>query len=118
WCAFRGMLMKSTIYFKGRGGFCLFSKAEARLTLGSSPRADALKALEIGDKPFFTAYFPDTSGTLDDHFESWFLTGQQLPVAPTEGLDSVIDLGLSEAWLPPPGSTGGAADAGGGAKSP
>lgn len=103
WCAFRGMLMKSTIYFRGRGGFRLFSKAEARLTLGDSPRADALRDLEIGEKPMFTAFFPETNGTLDDHFESWFLTGDSLPVAETEGFDSVIDLGLSEEWLPPPG---------------
>lgn len=103
WCAFRGMLMKSSIYFRGRGGFRLFGKADARLTLGDSPRADVLRDLDIGEKPMFTAFFPETNGTLDDHFECWFLTGDSLPVAETEGFDSVIDLGLSEEWLPPPG---------------
>ena len=103
WCAFRGMLMKSYIYFRGRGGFRLFGSADARLTLGDSPRADVLRELDIAEKPMFTAFFPETNGTLDDHFESWFLTGDSLPVADTEGFDSVIDLGLSEEWLPPPG---------------
>lgn len=104
WCTFRGMLMKSSIFFRGRGGFCLLSKATARLTLGDSPKADILRQLEIAPKALFTAYFSETSGTLDDHIESWFLTGEQAPVVATEGFDSVIDLGLSETWLPPPGS--------------
>ncbi len=118
WCAFRGMLMKSTIYFQGRGGFHLFGRANARLTLGDSPRADVLRGLEIGTDAMFTAYFPETSGTLDDHFENWFLTGESLPVAETEGFDSVIDLGLSEDWLPPPGRSAPPAGTQGGADEP
>src|SRR5205823_6055394 len=33
YCAFRGMLMKSYIYFQGKVGFSLFGKGSARLTL-------------------------------------------------------------------------------------
>ncbi|MDN5843076.1 MAG: acetoacetate decarboxylase family protein, partial [Alcaligenaceae bacterium] len=63
WCAFRGMLMKSSIYFRGRGHFGLFSKANATFTLGDSDRADALRDLEIGKNALFTAFFPETNGT-------------------------------------------------------
>lgn len=104
WCAFRGMLMKSTVHVRARAGFRLFKKGSARFTLGDSPRADVLRHLEIGENPIFTAYLPTSSGTLDDHFESWFLTYDEPPRTPPEGMESVIDLGLGEEWLPPPGA--------------
>lgn len=103
WCAYRGMLMRSDIYFRGRMGFNLGSSASARLTLGDHPRAEVLRRLEIGDQPLFTAFLPETSGTLDDHVQSWFLTYDEPPQDVPEGFESVIDLGLSEEWLPAPG---------------
>jgi len=104
WCAFRGMLMKSSIYFHGRMGFRLGRKASARLTLGPHPRAEVLRRLEIGERPLFTGYFPASSGVLDDHMESWFLSYAEPPAQMPEGLESVVGLGLGETWLPPPGS--------------
>ncbi|HXE77695.1 MAG TPA: acetoacetate decarboxylase family protein [Rhodanobacter sp.] len=111
WCAFRGMLMKSSIYFHGKMGFRLWRKASARLTLGSHPRAEVLRRLEIGERPLFVGYFPESSGVLDDHLESWFLSYDERPVEAPEGLESVVGLGLGETWLPPPGSAAAKQDA-------
>jgi len=110
WCAFRGMLMKSSIYFHGKMGFRLWRKGSARLTLGEHPRAATLRRLEIGERPLFTGFFPASSGELDDHLESWFLNYAEPPTHVPEGLESVVNLGLGETWLPPPGSAATAAE--------
>jgi hypothetical protein len=102
YCAFRGLLMKSYIYFRGHMGFGLMGKAGARLTIGDHPRMAPLKGLEIAPRPLFTAFIPDAIGVLDDYFESWFLSFARAPAAPPEGLESVVGLGLGEEWLPPP----------------
>jgi Acetoacetate decarboxylase (ADC) len=102
YCAFRGMLMKSSIYMKGRAGMRLFGAARARLVIGDHPRAAPLKTLEIGPKPIATAYIPGAVGTLDDRIESWFLHDATPPSAPPEGMESVIDLPLDETWPPAP----------------
>jgi acetoacetate decarboxylase len=102
YCSFRGMLMKSYIYFKGKIGFSL-AKDSARVVLGDHPRAAALRYLEIGS-PLFAGFFPETAGTLDDHFECWFESFAAAPSAAPEGMESVVDLPLSQEWLPPPGS--------------
>jgi hypothetical protein len=103
YCAFRGMLMKSYIYFKGKLWVSLFKKGSARLTLGDHPRLAMLKDLEIGPDPIFTGFVPEAHGVLDDYYESWFLSFDRRPEAMTgEGMDSVIDLGLGQEWLAPP----------------
>mgnify|MGYP006284029981 CR=1 FL=1 len=102
YCSFRGMLMKSYIYFQGKTGFGLFGGAKARLVLGDHPRAAPLKTLEIADKPLMTAYIPGAIGTLDDHIESWFLHDTVAPATAPEGMESVIDLPLDETWPPAP----------------
>ena len=102
YCAFRGLLMKSYIYFRGRAGIGLLGKAGARLIIGDHPRLAPLKGLEIDPKALFTAFIPDAVGVLDDHFESWFLSHSEPPSQPPEGLESVAALGLGEEWLPPP----------------
>lgn len=102
YCQFRGMLMKSNIHFRGRGGFNAPFTSSARLEISDHPRVAPLKALEVSKKPLFSAFFPETRGTLDDHFESWFLSYDQPPSTPPEGLESVTDLGLSQEWLPGP----------------
>jgi hypothetical protein len=102
YCQFRGMLMKSYIYFAGRAGFKLLKRGSARLYLGSSPRMDPLRSLDISDDPLATAFLSDTYGVLDDYYEGWFLTHDQPPTERPEGFESVIDLGLGEDWLPPP----------------
>jgi len=102
YCAFRGMLMKSYIYFKGDARIALFGNARASLTLGDHPRAEPLKRLGIEKNPVFTAYFESTAGVLDDHFEAWFLSHAEKPVTPSEGMESVIDLPLDETWPPAP----------------
>ena len=107
YCVFRGMLMKSYIYFKGSAHMALFGKAAATLTLGDHPRAEPFKRLQIEPNPIFTAFFPQTAGVLDDHFESWFIsheTSAAALAASGEGMESVVHLGLSEEWLPPPRS--------------
>jgi hypothetical protein len=103
--AFRGLLTRSRLYFKGRAGFKLFGKASARLYLGRHPKAEAIRNLEIEPDPLMIGFFPDSSGLLDDHFECWFLDYDRMPVEPVEGLESVIDLGLGQEWLPPPSAT-------------
>lgn len=102
YCAFRGMLMKSRIYFEGAPRFSLPYRAEATLILGDHPRVAPLKSLQISPEPVFTVYYPDFRGALDDHSESWFLLYDQPPAGNGEGLESVVNLGLSEQWPPPP----------------
>ncbi len=102
--AYRGMLMKSYIYFKDKMGFSLFSKGDARLYLGNHPRMQALKELEIRPDAALTAFFPDNNGMLDDYLECWFITSDK-PVSPKnqmEGMESVVNLGLSQKWPPAP----------------
>lgn len=102
YCAFRGMLMKSTVFFRARAGMRLPGTRSARLTLGDHPRMDPLRSLGIGDRPLLTAWLPTSAGTLDDHFESWFLHYDEPPAEAPEGLESVADLGRDETWLAPP----------------
>jgi hypothetical protein len=96
------MLYKSYIYFSGRVGSTLGGRGRARLTFGDHPRMRALRELGVGADPVFTAYFPSTHGVLDDHFECWFLSYDALPAQQTEGMESVVNLGLGETWLAPP----------------
>lgn len=102
YCAFRGMLMKSYVYFRGKGAFNLPFTRSARLVIGDHPRLAPLKQLGLSDRPLAAAWFPETSGTLDDHFESWFLTHLQPPTTVPEGLESVASLGQGQEWLEPP----------------
>jgi hypothetical protein len=102
YCQYRGMLMKSNIFFHGKMGFKLFKKGSAKITLGDHPKADKLKALEIAEDPMFTMFFPKTSGFLDDYFECWFLTNNKMPEIKPEGMESTINLGLGQEWLPGP----------------
>ena len=102
YCAFRGMLMKSTIYFAGKAGFSLFRRSAARLVIGDLPRVQTLKDIGLEPEPIATLYLPEVTGVLDDHFENWFLSYPQPPAAPPEGLESIVNLGESQQWLPPP----------------
>lgn len=101
-CQFRGMLMKSYIYFRGKVGFSLMKKGAAELIIGDHPRLAPLKSLNARPDPIFTAWLPDSNGVLDDYFESWFLSDERPVDTPREGLESVVDLGLNEDWLAPP----------------
>lgn len=103
YCQFRGMLMKSYIYFRGRAGIRLPFSRSARLTIGDHPRVVPLKSLGIAKRPLIVAYLPETQGTLDDHFEGWFLSYDEPPQTTPEGLESVADLGQGRDWLPVPG---------------
>lgn len=101
-CQFRGMLMKSYIYFQGNMGFTFRKKNAATLLLGDHPRMAPLKTLNIRPDALFTAWFPSSNGVLDDYFESWFLSSAAASGTAPEGLESVVNLGLSEEWLAPP----------------
>jgi len=76
--------------------------AKGRLVLGDHPRLQGIRDLGVGAKPTFTAFFSEGTGALDDHFESWFLSFDNPPSTPPEGLESVVGLGLAEDWLDPP----------------
>ena len=102
YCAFRGMLMKSSIYFTGHASTNLFPKGSAQLTIGAHPRVQVLKGLDISADPLVTAFVPDAQGTLDDHIEAWFLDYERMPQQTPEGLESVAHLGLGQEWLEPP----------------
>lgn len=102
YCAFRGMLVKSTVSFASPAYLGVLGRARARLYLGDSPRVDPLRTLGISGKPVFTAYLPDSRGILDDHFESWFLTSAEPIETESEGLESVVGVTPSEDWLKPP----------------
>ncbi len=103
---FRNMLMASYIYFKAKAGVCLGKSARGSLYIGDHPRVAHLRKLNISSKPFFTLFMPSAYGVLDDYFENWFITYDKMPSQVTpEGFESVINLGLSERWLPPPAIT-------------
>jgi hypothetical protein len=99
---FRGMLMKSRLYFKGQVGFSMFKRGSARLTLGDHPRVAPLRELDISSEPIFTAFIPSADGVLDDSCESWFIHAAAPPQTRPEGMESVVNLGLSQEWPPPP----------------
>ncbi len=101
YCAFRGMLMKSSVYFQARAGLNLPLTRSARLEIGTHPRVEKLRRLQPSSRPLFSGFFPDTHGILDDHIESWFISSEGEP-APMEGMESVVDLGQSQSWPPPP----------------
>lgn len=102
YCAFRGMLWKSRVRFKSKLGFSLFKKRSARLTISDHPRVQPLKELDISPDPIFTGFFPSVNGLLDDYIESWFLSYEQPLTQAPEGMESVVNLGLSQEWPAPP----------------
>jgi hypothetical protein len=102
YCQFRGMLMKSTIYFKGTASIGIGRSAAGRFEVGDIARLAPLKAIDFGSKPMFTVFFPAAHGVLDDHAESWFLEFDRPPGHAPEGMESVVNLGLGETWPPPP----------------
>jgi hypothetical protein len=113
WCQFRGMLMKSSIYFSDDAEIALGREASAQLLIGPHPRMDPLRTLDISSRPFFTATLPHSHGVLDDHLEAWFLTGTgpaaalEPPAAGGyEGLESVVGLDNDTSWLDPPRAAG------------
>jgi hypothetical protein len=120
YCAFRGMLMKSDIYFEATGDIALGGNAKARLVLGDAPGVAVLKTLQPAEKPVFTAYLPEARGVLDDHYEAWFLTAPTAEEAARipggDPLESVVGLGQGQEWLPAPdrGRTSQGTSGGGG----
>jgi hypothetical protein len=102
YCAFRGMLMKSYVYFGAKAGVRLFDKNAARLVFGEHERIAPIRALDVDPRPVFAAFLPDSGGVLDDYFECWFLTHDAPPADAGEGLETIYGLGLGEEWPPPP----------------
>jgi len=102
YAAFRGMLMKSRVYFRGKAVFNVPLRRSGRLVIGDHPRVAPLKELGVSDRPLLTAWLPETAGTLDDHIESWFLDYDRPPTSAPDGLESVVGLGQGRDWLPPP----------------
>lgn len=102
YCVFRGMMMRSRVYFEGTADVALGRGARARLHLGDAPGVVALHGLGIGSSPLCTVFLPSTSGVLDDHIESWFVPSEQPGRVFGPQLESVMGLGLSQTWLAPP----------------
>ncbi len=108
YCQFRGLLMKSTIYFSGQVEIGFGPTAKGQLLLGDHPRMDPLRKLDIASKPLLTLTLPHVSGALDDHFEGWLLTSKT-PLDPDhlpEGIESVVGLPNDQSWLAPPSASG------------
>jgi len=99
---FRGMLFKSYLHFEGRAGMFVRNGQSARLVLGDHRLMQPLQELQIESEPLLTAFIPAAHGALDDHLECWFLTYEKPPAATPQGMESVINLGLSQQWLPAP----------------
>jgi hypothetical protein len=111
YCQFRGMLMKSSIYFSDKAEIAVGPFASGELLLGTHPRMADLEDLVIPDSPFFVACLPHSEGVLDDHYEGWFLTqSDPFPDPPDvleeRTLESVVNLTTSEKCLPPPKAKG------------
>lgn len=102
YCQFRGLLMKSYVYFEGKPRFSLFGRAGASLTIGDHPRVAALKDLDISEQPLMTVFYPEFGGVLDDYVEAWMLTFDELPQEVPEGFEAVSGLGQGQEWLAPP----------------
>lgn len=103
---FRNMLMASYIYFGAKAGIRFGKKARGSLYIGDHARTAYMRDIGLESDPFFTLFMPDATGTLDDHFQCWFMTYDTPPTAVTpEGMESVINLGLGEQWLPAPSIT-------------
>jgi hypothetical protein len=102
YCQFRGMLMKSTVYFRGAAHVAFGDMARGRFELGDHLRLAPLKTLRMASKPVSTVFIPDAHGILDDHAESWFLGFARPPDEQPEGMESVVGLGLGQEWPPPP----------------
>lgn len=102
YCAFRGLLMRSDIFVKTTAHMALGKKAKAKFVIGDHPRAQKLKTLEMEEDPLFTAYLPDSVGTLYDKFTTWFLHQDSDVFEDVEGMESVVNLGLGEEWSAPP----------------
>jgi hypothetical protein len=105
YCAFRGMIWRSVIHFASKAGFILFPKG-AELLIGNHPTVAPLKALEIQPQPIMVAFIPQASGVLDDHLEAWFYSDPTPITQAPEGMESVVNLGESQTWLPPPTADG------------
>jgi hypothetical protein len=107
YCAFRGMLMKSYVYFKTKLGFTLGrkNKTMGQLIIGDHPRVQWLKHLDIADSPFMSAFLPRFEGNLDDHFECWFITSKNKITEQPEGLEMTHPLGYAEEWPTTPMDT-------------
>jgi len=99
---FRGMLFKAYLHFEGHAGVFVKKAGSARMILGDHPAVAPLKNLEIEQDPLLTAFIPAAHGVLDDHLECWFLTYDKPPAAPSPGMETVVNLGLSQEWLSPP----------------
>jgi hypothetical protein len=108
YCQFRGMVMRSSIYFSDTVEVAVGRMADAQLLIGDHPRMDPLRELDISSRPAFVACLPHSRGVLDDHVEAWFVTSERPldPLAPPEGLESVAGLPNDEAWLSPPVAAG------------
>ena len=108
YCQFRGLLMKSTIYFSGEVEIGFGPTAKAQLLLGDHSRMDPLRKLDISSKPLVSLTLPHVSGALDDHFEGWLLTSTTPydPASPPEGLESVVGLPNDTSWLDAPTAAG------------
>jgi hypothetical protein len=102
YASFRGMLWKSRMYLRARAELNVPLTRSAWLRLGDDPRVAPLKQLGIGERPVFSGFVPESSGALDDHVEGWFISHEQAPAEVPEGLESVVGLGLSREWVPPP----------------
>ena len=108
YCQFRGMLWKSAVAFSDDVEVAFGSRARAELVIGPHPRNAPLRGLDIATDPLFVACLPHSHGVLDDHCEGWFLTTRAAPdpAAPPEGLESFVDLPVSEDWLSAPTAAG------------
>ena len=106
YCAYRGMIWRSTLYFKAKAGLCLKPKTGAELRIGDHPRLQALKNLEIEPTPLFTAFIPEAQGMLDDHLEGWFYSSPEPITERPEGFETVVNLGLGQDWPPAPTADG------------
>lgn len=105
YCRFRNMLMASYIYFDTKAGVNLFGRAKGKLYIGDHPNVSFLRDIDINPDPYFTVFMPKANGILDDHFDCWFMTYDELQKEMPEGLESIYDLGMSEDWLPDPSIT-------------
>ena len=62
YCSFRGMLMKSNVYFRGKAEVGLARRAQGLLRFGDLPRVEPLQRLDVGESTPLHGLLPEAHG--------------------------------------------------------
>ena len=105
-CQFRGMLWKSVIYFHGNVGASVLLPGAAELLIGDSPRTRPPEGAGHRQPVAVHRVLPVIGRRARRPRRRLVPRLRRSAATEPEGLESVVGLGLSQAWLPPPSCDG------------